>query len=288
MGSCTSTKNADVSAQAHTNGAKKSGAHAVQKIKTKADFDDALKQAGSKLVAVDFTATWCPPCRQISPVFEKMAGENPDVIFLKIDVDENAETSAACKIRCMPTFQFYRGASMVEEFSGADQAKLKASVKKLKPSTPTPTLVPVSAGPDMAKLLGDKFVTPQGKTVGKEALKGKHIGIYFSAHWCPPCRGFTPQLVETYKALQKANGNQFEIIFVSSDRDEEAFKAYHGEMPWLAMPFSDRKRKDELCKAFKISGIPSLIMVDIDGKVITDKARGRVGNDPSGKDFPWR
>lgn len=281
--SCSSTTKAHDSA--HSSSARSSSA--VRKVATKAEFDKILKEAGNKLVTVDFTATWCPPCRHISPVFDKMASENLDVLFLKVDVDENAETSEACKINCMPTFQFYRKENKIDQFEGADQAKLKAKVKTLniKP-VPTPTLAP--PGFSIASL-GDKFITAEGKTVGKEALENKVLGIYFSAHWCPPCRGFTPQLVETYKALQKAaNGKQFEIVFVSSDRDDQAFKNYHNTMPWLALPFSDRQRKAELCKMFNISGIPSLIMLDTDGSMITDKARGRVGGDPAGKEFPWR
>jgi thiol-disulfide isomerase/thioredoxin len=50
---------------------------------------------------------------------------------------------------------------------------------------------------------------------------------------CPPCRGFTPKLAEIYKAYQ-AKGLAFEILFVSSDRDESAFGEYFGEQPRLA------------------------------------------------------
>ena len=51
-----------------------------------------------------------------------------------------------------------------------------------------------------------------------EALAGKKaVAIYFSAHWCPPCRGFTPKLAEMYSATFKAKG--MEIVFASSDRD---------------------------------------------------------------------
>lgn len=49
-----------------------------------------LKDAGNKLVVVDFYATWCGPCRLIAPVLEKMAEENKDkLVVLKVDVDEN-------------------------------------------------------------------------------------------------------------------------------------------------------------------------------------------------------
>ena len=49
------------------------------------------------------------------------------------------------------------------------------------------------------------------------------VGVYFSAHWCPPCRGFTPQLAQLYKDVTAA-GKKFGVVFVSSDRDEKSFQ----------------------------------------------------------------
>ena len=57
----------------------------------------------------------------------------------------------------------------------------------------------------------------------------QNVMIYFSAHWCPPCRGFTPKLCEFYTNFKKVNSD-FELVFVSSDRDEAAFKEYYGEV----------------------------------------------------------
>jgi len=69
---------------------------------------------------------------------------------------------------------------------------------------------------------------------------GSVVGLYFSAHWCPPCRGFTPKLIEFYK---KMSGKDFEVVFVSSDKDESQFNEYYGSMPWLALPFINRDGK---------------------------------------------
>ena len=87
----------------------------------------------------------------------------------------------------------------------------------------------------------------------------KVVLLYFSAHWCPPCRGFTPVLADLYKKLT-AEGKNFEIVFISSDKSQENFDEYFGEMPWKALPFSDRDRKAALSKKFKVQGIPNLVI----------------------------
>lgn len=104
----------------------------VATLATKADFVAALKDAGDKLVVVDFTASWCGPCQRIAPVFAKMAEEMTDVVFVKVDVDENEEVAQDCGISAMPTFQFYKSSEKVGEFSGASEEKIRASIAKLK------------------------------------------------------------------------------------------------------------------------------------------------------------
>merc|ERR1711896_14507 len=136
-------------------------------------------------------------------------------------------------------------------------------------------------------LFGAELQTKEGNKGTADALAGAEaIGIYFSAHWSPPCRGFTPELVKTYNKLVAA-GKPFEVIFASSDRDEASFKEYHAEMPWLALPYADRKAKEALSKVFGVNGIPSLHIVEHDGTVINNSGRGAVGGDPDGADFPW-
>ena len=68
----------------------------VAQLDDKAAWDAALAAAGDKLVVVDFTATWCGPCQRIAPLFAQLAEENPDVVFVKVDVDVNQEVAQAC------------------------------------------------------------------------------------------------------------------------------------------------------------------------------------------------
>nr|XP_009861478.1 thioredoxin-like [Ciona intestinalis] len=104
----------------------------VVTITTKQDFDDKLVAAGDKLVVVDFTAGWCGPCRIIAPKFQSIAEENPDVDFLKVDVDANQDLADEYKVQGVPTFIFIRNGKKLESFSGANEAKLKENVLKLK------------------------------------------------------------------------------------------------------------------------------------------------------------
>lgn len=105
-------------------------------------------------------------------------------------------------------------------------------------------------------------------------LVGKTVLLYFSAHWCPPCRAFLPKLVDAYKKM-KAKGNALEVVFVSSDRDQAAFDDFFAGMPWLALPFGD-SRKAFLSREFKVSGIPMLVAIGPSGRTVTKEARDLV------------
>lgn len=132
------------------------------------------------------------------------------------------------------------------------------------------------AAPELINLFGKKILDHELDSVPVASLNDKIIGIYFSAHWCGPCRQFTPQLVEFHKKLQKAE-KPFEIVFISSDHTEDAMKEYIEEtgMPWLVMPFGDSKGSN-LAKKYEIRGIPSLIIIDSKGRLITKNGRGDV------------
>ena len=138
------------------------------------------------------------------------------------------------------------------------------------------TAVAKPAESAMAKLFGQELRNAQGEKVAVGTLDGKLVGIYFSAHWCPPCRAFTPKLVEFHKAVTAA-GKPFEIVFVSSDKDEAAMTAYMTEaaMPWLAVPFGSPKVA-ELKQKYEVRGIPTLIVVDAKGETVSAKARSEV------------
>mmetsp|Transcript_44212 Transcript_44212/g.104053 ORF Transcript_44212/g.104053 Transcript_44212/m.104053 type:complete len:121 (-) Transcript_44212:73-435(-) len=96
------------------------------------DFEKTLSEAGSKTVFVDFTATWCPPCRMIGPKFVGFSNQYSDAVFVKVDVDKNKETSGKHGVKAMPTFMAFKNGQKIDELVGADPSKLEAMIKKHK------------------------------------------------------------------------------------------------------------------------------------------------------------
>jgi nucleoredoxin len=108
---------------------------------------------------------------------------------------------------------------------------------------------------------------------GKKADPGRLTSkplclIYFSAHWCPPCRAFTPELVKFYR--ENGGGERFEVLFVSSDKDAESMMSYmkEAEMPWAALRFGSAKTP-QFKKAYGGKGIPCLVLLDDQDKVLS-------------------
>lgn len=131
-----------------------------------------------------------------------------------------------------------------------------------------------------SSFLGSKLLSAAGEVTPDTALAAPVVAIYFSAHWCPPCRGFTPVLAKLYQKWN-ASKKEIEIIFVSRDRDEPSFKQYFKEMPWLAIPFEEKTVVDQLRAKYKITGIPSLVVVDKKGDALELRARDIVDDQES-------
>ncbi len=142
--------------------------------------------------------------------------------------------------------------------------------------------VPIRNAEWLTRLFGNSVIGRGGQELAVDCLQGKVVGMYFSAHWCSPCREFTPQLAAKYKELVGA-GKNFDIVFVSSDRDQQAMTDYFGEMPWKALPFSASSKKKELEAKYQVTSLPTLVLLDERGNTITLEGRRAVISDP----FPF-
>jgi len=95
--------------------------------------------------------------------------------------------------------------------------------------------------PSIAETFGSSVIDRSGEavSVNKFTDPDKVVGLYFSSSWCPD-RAFTPFLAKFLSYFRTTDrGQHFEIVYVSADKDKDAFDQYFGEMPWHAVPYDD-------------------------------------------------
>jgi thioredoxin 1 len=92
-----------------------SSASKVTILSSSEKITEIVSKPGNKVLY--FTATWCPPCRAIKPVFEKLSNEYTNVNFVKIDIDENEQTAYDYQITSVPTFVFLAGKQPIAQVS---------------------------------------------------------------------------------------------------------------------------------------------------------------------------
>lgn len=119
-------------------------------------------------------------------------------------------------------------------------------------------------------------INGQVKQVNGAGLGAKdYYAIYYSAHWCPPCKKFTPKLVNFYNSYSRKHDN-FEIIFVSSDRGKAAMEKYitAAGMPWPALEF-EQTNSNHPATNYSGNGIPCLVLIDNKGNVLANSYKGK-------------
>lgn len=95
-----------------------------------AEYTEKVTNAQGPVV-VDFFATWCGPCKAISPALEQMSKDNTGVSFYKVDVDELASVAAENGVSAMPTFHFYKNGQRSKEVKGANPPAIKAALEEI-------------------------------------------------------------------------------------------------------------------------------------------------------------
>ena len=134
------------------------------------------------------------------------------------------------------------------------------------------------------KPFGSTLLTKSGIKNTSDVLGDKYVLIYFSAHWCPPCRQFTPILADWYE--KHKDDKNFEVVFVSMDRDESSFDDYYSSMPWTSVPYNSNR--EGISGQYGAQGIPELVVLTPEGTITRRGAVRNVQADPQAKWFPWK
>eukprot|EP01060_Flectonema_neradi_P025145 TRINITY_DN33984_c0_g1_i1.p1 TRINITY_DN33984_c0_g1~~TRINITY_DN33984_c0_g1_i1.p1 ORF type:complete len:434 (+),score=103.30 TRINITY_DN33984_c0_g1_i1:42-1304(+) len=250
-----------------------------------------------KTIAVYCSAVWCPPCRKFTPMLAtfyeeyKQLDPNFEIIFCSSDKDESS---------FLEYFKEHHGDYLAFEFNSDARKNMKAHVNtrgipclavydktgKLLTKDGTGMVHGGSAksvfesklgwsDPTYADCMPENFIKKDGSKVASSTLDGKTVGFYCSASWCPPCRQFTPNLAKFYEQYKEKEPN-FEIVFVSSDKDEAAFddyfKSHHGD--YLSFEYNSPERK-MMASLIDADGIPTFAVYK-NGKLVNKGGRGVV------------
>ena len=106
---------------------------AVKDITNEGDFDKTVKSAGSSLVVVDYSTTWCGPCKVIAPKFEELSDKYSNAIFLKVIGDASPEASKLMKregVRSVPSFHYFVNGEKIDVVNGANAEAIEAAITK--------------------------------------------------------------------------------------------------------------------------------------------------------------
>ena len=111
--------------------ARKVQSRSISQVITLTDESISKFKEGNDRVVLYYTATWCPPCKVIKPIYEELSENYEKVAFGKVDVDDCPDAAADANIRSVPTFVFLKDNSPVKEFAGADKKMLEGECESV-------------------------------------------------------------------------------------------------------------------------------------------------------------
>lgn len=268
-----------------------------------------LPELEGKIIGLYFAANWHPKCEAFTPALAaayhqlKARGAGFEVLFVSCDEDRPSFErfhrgmpwpavpfgDLRCKKSLSEAFQVEGIPRLVVLAPGGSEVICSDAVELVHrygdPAFPfTPARVAELeadeqskfASQTLEKLFSVSYVNGSNQQVPISSLVGKTVGLYFSAHRCAPCVKFTARLAAIYGTL-KGKAEEFEIVYVPMDKEEEGYLRSCGDMPWLALPYdADGASSRALARYFDVREIPTLVVIGPDGKTVTREGRNLV------------
>ncbi|KAK1667831.1 hypothetical protein QYE76_055990 [Lolium multiflorum] len=267
-----------------------------------------LPELEGKVVALYFAANWYPRCEAFTPALAAAYGQLRDrgvgfeVVFVSCDEDapsfERFHRDMPWPAVPFGDLRRKKGLSQAFQVEGIPRLVVLAPDGEVicsdavelvlrygDPAFPfTPARVAELeadeqikfASQTLEKLFSVSYVNGASDQVPISSLVGKTVGLYFSAHRCEPCLKFTARLAAIYINL-KGRSEDFEIVYIPMDKEEDGYLRSCGDMPWLALPYDgDGASSRALARYFDVREIPTLVVIGPDGKTVTREGRNLV------------
>ena len=193
--------------------------------------------------------------RSLSAAIKKFSDTHPD--------DARMPALRMTEAQALEAYEPERARELYTEVAANDDPELSSAAK---------------AGLELmdmrAKPLELSFTAVDGRKVDLAELRGKVVLVDFWATWCPPCVEDVPGLVETY---EKFKDKGFEIVVISLDSDKGALEKFTTENKMTWPQFFDGQGWDnELAKRYKIQSVPTMWLLDREGKLVDPSPRARL------------
>jgi len=171
----------------------------VKDVTKQAEYDELTK---SGIAIVDFSATWCGPCKRIEPIFKDLAKKNPEMTFIHVDIDEASESlpNVLNDISSVPTFYFYNDGKKVDSLTGGNSNRLKQLVDKLKGTASNSTTSNIKL--ENISHEANKVIVVENSTDYKAHIaEGKTVINFSAISWCMPCKVNKRKLLQYFRVF---------------------------------------------------------------------------------------
>ncbi|KAG0236709.1 hypothetical protein BGW42_002871 [Actinomortierella wolfii] len=190
----------------------------MKSISSTSELNSQFTAAGSKLVVIDFYATWCGPCKHLAPILEALERKHTTTVFLKVDVDQARDCASQYSVTAMPTIVFVKGRSEVGRVVGADASKIQALIKQHETSGAFSGTGQTLGGSSTARTSGGGQSTFSSSSTsgGSGASGGRRTDLdnapYYAKVWFALTHLVTTLLNLLYRCFQGMSSAQSNLI----------------------------------------------------------------------------